>query len=53
MDLHVENFLWTESITKRKLVPVAWEKMCQPIDKGGLGFCNLGTNNLIVLKKFA
>ena len=48
----IRNFLWTGSITKRKLVIVAWIKVCKPFDKGGLGLRDLRINNSIFFKKF-
>ena len=35
------NFLWSGEVTKRKLVTVAWKKVCKPYDEGGLGFRSL------------
>lgn len=31
------NFIWSGNIEKRKLVTVAWHKLCKPYDEGGLG----------------
>ena len=37
LDCNIRNFIWSGDITKRKLVLVAWKKVCRPYDQGGLG----------------
>ena len=37
----IRNFLWSGEITRRKLVTVAWKKVCKPYDEGGLGIRSL------------
>ncbi|MCI10694.1 RNA-directed DNA polymerase (Reverse transcriptase), partial [Trifolium medium] len=32
----VKNFIWSGDIEKRKLVTVAWKKLCRPFAQGGL-----------------
>ena len=32
----IHNFLWTSSISSRKLVTVVWDKYCYPINEGGI-----------------
>jgi hypothetical protein len=36
-----KNFIWSGDITQRKLVTVAWKKICKPYVEGGLGLRNL------------
>jgi len=31
----MRNFVWSGDINKRKLVTVAWKKMCKPTDQEG------------------
>ncbi|GAU47353.1 hypothetical protein TSUD_190190 [Trifolium subterraneum] len=35
------NFIWSSDINKRKLVTVAWKKICVPYSEGGLGLRSL------------
>jgi len=39
------NFIWPRDITRRKLVIVAWKKLCKPYSQGGLGIRSLITIN--------
>jgi len=39
------NFIWSGDITKRKLVTVAWKKLCKPYSQGGPGIRSLITIN--------
>nr|ABN09154.1 RNA-directed DNA polymerase (Reverse transcriptase) [Medicago truncatula] len=39
------NFIWSGDITKRKLVTVAWKKLCKPQSQGGLGIRSLSQLN--------
>jgi len=41
----VRNFIWSGDVNKRKLVTVAWHKVCKPLDEGGLGIRSLTTLN--------
>jgi len=41
----IRNFLWSGDIHQKKLVTVAWHKVCKPIKEGGLGIRNLSTIN--------
>jgi hypothetical protein len=36
IELWTRNFVWSGDINKRKLVTVAWKKVCVPYDEGGL-----------------
>ncbi|PNX55599.1 hypothetical protein L195_g049229, partial [Trifolium pratense] len=31
------NFIWSGDISQKKLVTVAWKKVCAPYEEGGLG----------------
>ncbi|GAU46447.1 hypothetical protein TSUD_402140 [Trifolium subterraneum] len=42
----IRNFLWSGDINKRKMVTVAWKKVCKPISEGGLGVRSLANLNL-------
>ncbi|XP_058742495.1 uncharacterized protein LOC131614988 [Vicia villosa] len=39
------NFLWSRDVSKRKLVHVAWHKVCRPVSEGGLNIRSLATLN--------
>jgi len=44
-----KNFLWDWGSENRKIVWVAWDKICQSKDKGGLGVIDIGKFNLTLL----
>jgi len=33
----IKNFIWSGDIYKKKMVTVAWKKVCSYLDEGGLG----------------
>lgn len=37
VDSWLRNFIWSGEVSTRKLVTVAWSKMCAPFNEGGLG----------------
>lgn len=41
----IRNFIWSGDTEKRKLVTVAWNKICKPTDEGGLGLRSLTVLN--------
>jgi len=41
----MRNFLWSGDINQKKLVAVAWQIMCKPFKKGGLGIRSLANIN--------
>jgi hypothetical protein len=41
----IKNFIWSGDLDKRKLVTVAWKKVCRPLSEGGLGIRSLITLN--------
>jgi ribonuclease HI len=41
----IRNFLWSGDVNKRKLVTVAWHKVCTPFHEGGLGIRSLSKVN--------
>lgn len=41
----IRNFIWSGDINKRKLVTVAWHKVCTPLKEGGLGLRSLSKIN--------
>ena len=47
-----KNFLWDWSSENRKIAWVAWDKICQPKDKCGLGVIDIGKFNLALLGKW-
>ncbi|GMN35779.1 hypothetical protein TIFTF001_005504 [Ficus carica] len=49
----MQNFLWSGSVEKTKLVTVAWEWICLPKKEGGLGIKFLEATNAALLRKFA
>ena len=47
----VSGFWWGQRNKERKMVWVAWEKMCTPKAEGGMGFKDLKAFNLALLAK--
>ncbi|XP_058774729.1 uncharacterized protein LOC131649001 [Vicia villosa] len=47
-----KQFLWGGSEIERKINWVSWEKVCRPIEAGGLGIRNLGLFNTALLGKW-
>jgi len=47
-----KNFLWDWGSEKRKIAWVAWDKICQSKDKGGLGVIDIEKFNLALLGKW-
>lgn len=41
LDQWIRNFIWSGNVETRKLVTVAWHKVCTPIHEGGLGVRSL------------
>ena len=41
----MRNFIWSGDVNKRKLVTVAWHKVCSPINEDGLGIRSLSKVN--------
>lgn len=41
----MHNFVWSGDVNKRKLVTVAWHKVCSPLKEGGLGIKSLSKIN--------
>lgn len=41
----MRNFIWSGDINQRKLVTVAWHKVCKPYKERGLGIRNLSDIN--------
>lgn len=37
----IKNFIWSGDVSKRKLITVAWEKVCSDYDEDGLGIRSL------------
>jgi ribonuclease HI len=37
----LKNFIWSGDLSQRKLVTVAWKKICKPLSEGGLGLRSL------------
>ncbi|KAF6136894.1 hypothetical protein GIB67_018933 [Kingdonia uniflora] len=47
----IRNYIWTGDPTKRKGVTLKWEKVCEPVNEGGLGVRSLGEVNNAMLCK--
>jgi len=45
LEKRMRNFIWSGNINQRKLVIVAWNKVCRPFKEGGLGIKNLSDIN--------
>lgn len=48
----MKNFLWNGSTDGKKYHLVAWEKVCRPKSKGGLGIRNLKDINFALMGKW-
>ena len=46
-----KTFLWTGMETKKRLLLIAWENVCIPRGKGGLGLQRISTMNELLLAK--
>ncbi|XP_019462933.1 PREDICTED: uncharacterized protein LOC109361856 [Lupinus angustifolius] len=53
LDKGIRNFIWYGDIGTRKLVPVAWSKVCVPISQGGLGLRSIKMLNKATLLHLA
>jgi len=42
----MRNFIWSGEVDKRKLVSVAWKKVCRPFSQGGLNLRSIKTLNI-------
>lgn len=49
VDQCVRNFIWSGDVYSRKVVNVAWNKVCKPIKEGGLGICSFRQTCYIIL----
>ena len=47
----IQNFWWGQKHDERKMAWLSWEKLCEPKDSGGMGFCQLKQFNLALLAK--
>lgn len=51
IDTWINNFIWSGDVSTRKLVTVAWHKLCTPTFAGGLGLRSVRkTNDAATLK---
>ncbi|XP_019450653.1 PREDICTED: uncharacterized protein LOC109352923 [Lupinus angustifolius] len=53
IDKSMRNFIWSGDISTRKLVTVAWHKICTPTIEGGLGLRSISDLNQASLLKLA
>ena len=53
MEKSIRNFIWTDSISEKKLVTVKWDSCCSPKEEGGLGLKRLHLINTSMLCKLA
>jgi hypothetical protein len=44
----IKNFIWSGDVEKKKLVIVAWKKLCRPLSQGGLNLRSLSCLNKAV-----
>ncbi|XP_026419771.1 uncharacterized protein LOC113315730 [Papaver somniferum] len=47
----LRNFLWTGDPSTRKMVTIKWDKVCAPLEEGGLGLKRLSVINKALLMK--
>lgn len=53
LDNWIRNFIWSGDIYERKVVTVAWHKLCAPIEQGGLGIRSLRYINKAAMLKLS
>ena len=53
LNISIRNFLWSGNMFKKKIVTVAWNKVCCPSEFGGLDIRDIAINNESLLKKFS
>ncbi|XP_019438986.1 PREDICTED: uncharacterized protein LOC109344689 [Lupinus angustifolius] len=53
IDKSIRNFIWSGDINTKKLVIVAWHKLCTPTKEGGLGLRSIADMNQVALLKLA
>jgi len=41
LEKNIRHFIWSGEKEKRKLVTVAWHKVCKPLNEGGMGMKSL------------
>jgi len=41
LEKNIRNFIWSGNREKRKMVTVAWKKLCRPLNQGGLNLRSL------------
>lgn len=51
LDRCIRNFIWSGNMCKRKLVIVAWQKLCSPVSSGGLRLRSLRAINEAAMLK--
>lgn len=47
----IKKFVWGASSNDRKISLIGWDKFCMPMDRGGLGFQNIQSQNKAFLLK--
>lgn len=53
IDKWIKKFIWSGNINVKKVVTVAWSKVCRPTNEGGLGLRSFKTVNKAGLLKLA
>ncbi|XP_019455048.1 PREDICTED: uncharacterized protein LOC109356167 [Lupinus angustifolius] len=53
MDKSIRNCIWAGDVGTRKMVNVAWHKVCYPLNEGGLGIRSIKNMNTASLLKLA
>lgn len=48
----MKNFLWGSTIEKKKYHLLSWDKVCTPVECGGLGICKRRYVNISLLCKW-
>ncbi|KAF9626762.1 hypothetical protein IFM89_039042 [Coptis chinensis] len=49
----IRNFLWSGDPSQRKMITIGWDKVCKPVEEGGLGIRRLREINVSMLMKLA
>jgi ribonuclease HI len=45
LERYMRNFIWSGDLLVKKVVTVSWNKVCSPVDEGGLGIRSLSNLN--------
>lgn len=53
INLVLSKYWWGQTKNEKKIYWINWDKLCNPMNRGGMGFCDLNAFNLAMLAKQA